>query len=262
MALALLLARGQARGPRAVTRMAVALAIMLAPQPGVGVFVTDLLRRPHRHRGPGAARLAGPRPPAACGQRGDGAAGWWCLLVGGVLLAWALLADPLVLVIAIVPVLAVCALRVATRLALPATERERPSPPAPRSRRRGREASLAVAAAAAYLAAWCAGRLLRAAGGYTQPPVPFTLDPAGTWYGHARTVTHGLLEMFGAFFIPGNAINYLGPGDYVAAPPLSGLSEAVAVTRLGLRGPGGRGRRRRRPPVLPPRTPTWSASCC
>ena len=43
---------------------------------------------------------------------------------------------------------------------------------------------------------------------------------------------HGLLEMFGAFFIPGNAVNYLAPGDYVAAPPLSGIAEAVAVTRL------------------------------
>ena len=38
--------------------------------------------------------------------------------------------------------------------------------------------------------------------------------------------------MFGAFFLPGNAINRLGPGNYVAAPPLSGLAEAVAVTRL------------------------------
>jgi hypothetical protein len=38
--------------------------------------------------------------------------------------------------------------------------------------------------------------------------------------------------MFGAFFIPGNAINRLGPGNYVAAPSLSRLAEAVAVTRL------------------------------
>ena len=75
-------------------------------------------------------------------------------------------------------------------------------------------------------------RLLHAAGGYTQPPVPFTLDPVRTWYAHSLTAAHGLLEMFGAFFLPGNAINRLGPGNYVAAPPLSGLAEAVAVTRL------------------------------
>jgi hypothetical protein len=38
--------------------------------------------------------------------------------------------------------------------------------------------------------------------------------------------------MFGAFSLPGNAVNRLGPGNDVAAPPLSGLAEAVAVTRL------------------------------
>jgi hypothetical protein len=53
-----------------------------------------------------------------------------------------------------------------------------------------------------------------------------------TWYAHSLTAAHGLLEMFGAFSLPGNAINRLGPGDYVAAPSLSGLAEAVAVTRL------------------------------
>src|SRR5580698_655477 len=39
IAIAMLLAKGRARGPQAITRMAVVLAIMLAPQPGVGVFV-------------------------------------------------------------------------------------------------------------------------------------------------------------------------------------------------------------------------------
>ena len=232
VALALLLARGQARGPRAVTRMAVALAILLAPQPGVGVFVMIFSVG---HIGTAAPVLLAwlvldHWPPAASAGRRRW--WWWPAVVGG-LLAWALLADPLVLVIAIAPVLAVCALRVAPGLLSRLQNGSGHHHPRPALAGYGREASLAVAAAAAYLVAWCGGRLLRAAGGYTQPPVPFTLDAAGTWYGHARTVTHGLLEMFGAFFIPGNAINYLGPGDYVAAPPLSGLSEAVAVTRLG-----------------------------
>ena len=38
--------------------------------------------------------------------------------------------------------------------------------------------------------------------------------------------------MFGAYFLPGNAINHIGPGTYLAAPPLSGLAEAVAISRL------------------------------
>jgi hypothetical protein len=149
-----------------------------------------------------------------------------------VLLAWALMADPLVLVIALCPVLAVGALRVVPGLitAIRNGGGLRQAGQALATRRL--EASLVAAAVLAYLVACCGQRLLRAAGGYAQQPVPFTLDPVGTWYGHARIAAHGLLEMFGAFPLPGNAINYLGPGNYVAAPPLSGLAEAVAVTRL------------------------------
>src|SRR3984957_14890479 len=39
IAVAMLLAKGSARGPQAIMRMALVLAIILAPQPGVGVFV-------------------------------------------------------------------------------------------------------------------------------------------------------------------------------------------------------------------------------
>lgn len=85
----------------------------------------------------------------------------------------ALLADPLVLVIAIVPVLAVSALRVAPGLLSRLQNGSGHHHPRPALAGYGREASLAVAAAAAYLVAWWAGRLLRAAGGYTQPPDPF-----------------------------------------------------------------------------------------
>jgi hypothetical protein len=158
---------------------------------------------------------------------------WYVPVIVGVLLAWTLMADPLVLVIAIIPVLVVATVRLVPGLAgrgiqngsllrhlrLAFTDR-------------WLESSLVAAAGIAYLAAWCGGRLLHAVGGYTQQPVPFTLDPVSTWWAHSRIVAHGLLAMFGAFFLPGNAINYLGPGNYVAAPPLSGLAEAVAITRL------------------------------
>ncbi len=142
------------------------------------------------------------------------------------------MADPLVLVIAVCPVLVVAGLRLVT--GLPADIQNGSVLRHSRHAFAGRwlEASLAAAAGLAYLVAWCGGRLLHAAGGYTQQPVPFTLDPVSTWYAHALTAAHGLLEMFGAFFLPGNAINHLGPGNDVAAPPLSGLAEAVAVTRL------------------------------
>jgi hypothetical protein len=229
VAIALLLARGRARGPRAITRMAVALAILLAPQPGVGVFVMIFSVG---HIGTAApvmlAWLVLDRGAPARAPRRR----WLRPATVGVLLAWALMADPLVLVIGICPVLVVSTLRMVPGLVTGIQNGGGLRQLAHALADRWLEASLAVAAGLAYLVAWCGARLLHAAGGYTQQPVPFTLDPVSTWYGHARTAAHGLLEMFGAFFLPGNAINYLGPGNYVTAPPLSGLAEAVAVTRL------------------------------
>jgi hypothetical protein len=38
--------------------------------------------------------------------------------------------------------------------------------------------------------------------------------------------------MFGAYFVPGNAINYKSPGQFVLAPSLSGFDQALAISRL------------------------------
>jgi hypothetical protein len=235
VAIALLLARGRARGPKAIVRMAIALAILLAPQPGVGVFV---LIFSVGHIGTAApvmlTWLVLDRCGPAAGQAARPPRGRWLLPVTvGLLLAWALLSDPLVLVIGVAPVLLVSALRVIPGIWRAVRNGGGLHAIGHAIAARRLEASLAAAAGLACLAAWCGGLLLHLAGGYTQQAVPFTLDPVSTWYGHARIAAHGLLEMFGAFFLPGNAINYLGPGNYVAAPPLSGLAEAVAVTRLG-----------------------------
>jgi hypothetical protein len=234
VAVALLLAKGRARGPRAVARMGIALAIVLAPQPGVGVFV---LVFSVGHIGTAAPVMLTWLVLDRYWPAGDAADRaprrlWFLPAVVGTLLAWALMADPLVLVIAVCPVLVVAGLRLVT--GLPADIQNGSVLRHSRHAFAGRwlEASLAAAAGLACLVAWCGGRLLHAAGGYTQQPVPFTLDPVSTWYEHSLTAAHGLLEMFGAFFLPGNAINRLGAGNDVAAPPLSGLAEAVAVTRL------------------------------
>ena len=234
VAIALLLAKGRSRGPKAITRMGIALAVMLAPQPGVGVFVMVFSVG---HIGTAAPVMLTWLVLDRYWPAGDATARaprrLWCLPAAvGALLAWALMADPLVLVIAVCPVLVVAGLRL-----VPGLTGDIPNGSALRHWRhalaeRWLAASLAAAAGLACLVAWCAGKLLHAAGGYTEQPVPFALDPVSTWYGHSRVVAHGLLEMFGAFFLPGNAINRLGPGDYAAAPPLSGLAEAVAVTRL------------------------------
>ncbi len=211
--------------------MAVALAVLLVPQPGVGVFV---LLFSVGHIGTAApvmltwlflGRYWTGRPLRRA---------WPVPVITGLLLAWALVADPLVLLIGVFPVLLVAAARLVSGYRMSRNNGRVLRRPADLLAGHGLDLAIAAAAGAAWLVAWGGQRLLRAAGGYVQQPVPFALDPVGTWYAHARVMLHGLLEMFGAFFLPGNAVNHLGPGNDVAAPPLSGLALAVAISRLAL----------------------------
>jgi hypothetical protein len=182
---AMALARGRATGKPGAIRMLVALAIMLAPQPGVGVFVLIL--------SVGHIGTAIPVMLAwlvleryGSGRRPGGAA------LTGVILAWALVADPLVIVIAVVPLAVVSVVR--------------------------REWWLLAAAGAGYLIALGATELISLGGGYVQRPVPFALSPPTLWYWHAQSTIHGLLAMFGAYFVP--------------SPQLDGLDEAIAGLHL------------------------------
>src|SRR6202051_1167061 len=93
VAIALLLAKGRSRGPKAITRMGIALAIMLAPQPGVGVFVMVFSVG---HIGTAAPVMIGWLVLDRCcclpGERPPGSPlRTWCVpVLVGVLLAWAL----------------------------------------------------------------------------------------------------------------------------------------------------------------------------
>jgi hypothetical protein len=215
VAVGMLLAKGKARGWAAVARMALALAVMLAPQPGVGVFVVVFSVG---HIGTALPVMLAWLALDRLGRR------WYTPVLVAVLLAWALMADPLVLVIAIFPMLAVCAARLATGLAT-----SRPGDLRALAKTlagRWFELSLAAAAGVAYLIVKLGRQLLSNAGGYTQQPVPFKLDAAGKWFMQARVAVHGLLEMFGAYFVPGQH----PPG--ITGPTLGGLDQAVALTRL------------------------------
>jgi hypothetical protein len=207
--IAMALARGQAKGRAGAIRMLVALAIMLGPQPGVGVFVLILsvghigtavpvmltwlaLERLDRCPRPGTRE--GPAAPGrwlARAARYEGGRTLGATLVG-LLLAWALIADPLVVVIAVLPLALVGVIR--------------------------REWWLLAAAGAGYLIALGGRALISARGGYVQRPVPFAVTPPALWYGHAQSTIHGLLAMFGAYFVPG--------------PQLDGLDEAIAGLHL------------------------------
>jgi hypothetical protein len=193
---AALLARGVTR-QGAWPRTLLTVAIMVAPQLGVGVFVL-LLSVGHigtavplmltwlvvdfGGAGPGGGRRVG-----------------WASAAVFLLLTWVLVADPLVLVIGIVPLVAVCAVRVTGAL-IAGRRNGRGSPGwlATSLRARRYEVYLAAAAILAYGAATLVNRLLRASGGFMLHPVGYKLAPPHTWLSHARVTGQGLLALFGA----------------------------------------------------------------
>jgi hypothetical protein len=155
--LAALLAGGGFTSRAAVIRMAIAAGILLAPQLGVGVTALILTVG---HIGTAVPVLLIWLLLDRAPQR------WWVPVLTGLGLAWVLVADQIVLVVGVVPLAAVCALRV-----LQAAVRER-------SLSRGLaartyELSLMAAAGVAVGLAWVAERVLRALGGYILNPVPF-----------------------------------------------------------------------------------------
>jgi hypothetical protein len=226
---AALLARGatsQGAWPRAL----LTAGIMFAPQLGVGVFVL-LLSVGHIGTaiplmltwlvidcaGPGPRGSGGKGfPPGSGGSRGvvpsgvhsphtpSGPGGWrrpgWASALVFLLLTWVLVADPLVLVIGIVPLVVVCAVRV-TGAVIAARRSDRGSPGrlgASLAARRY-EVFLAAAAILAYGAASLVNRLLRASGGFILHPVGYKLAPPHTWVHHAEVTGQGLLALFGAW---------------------------------------------------------------
>jgi hypothetical protein len=182
--LAVLLARGRTSGrpvvgpvvSRAWAPMTVTAGLMIAPQLGVGVFVLLLSVG---HIGTAVPLMltwlvidwAGSRPR------------WFVPVIVGLLLTWVLVADPLVLVVGIVPLAAVCTVR-AIRGSAPQA--------------RWYEVSLAAAAILAYGLAALVNRLLRASGGFIVHPLGYHLAPTHTWPKHAWVTGSGLLALFGA----------------------------------------------------------------
>jgi len=253
IAVAMLLAKGRARGPQAIMRMALVLAIMLAPQPGVGVFVlvfsvghigTALpvmltLLVLDRFGFPPSPEGVPPRTPTWGATARAIRRRWYVPVIAAVMLAWAEMADPLVLVVAILPLLAVCLARVVTGAVIGIRNGRGLRGLGQGLAGRWLELSLAAAAGIGYLVARWGGELLVKGGGFHQQAVPYLFDGGfDRWFMQARVVVHGLLEMFGAYFVPGDAINFLSsatktsPATYVPGPGLSGFDEAVAITHL------------------------------
>src|SRR5689334_2894234 len=175
-----LLARGRVPRREARLRMLLTAGLMFAPQLGVGVFVLLLSLG---HIGTAVPLLLTWLVIDRCPAR------WYVPVAVGLLLTWVLIADSLVLLVGVVPLVAVCALRVSRDLA-----RRQDTSVQAALRARWYELSLAVAAIAAQGLATLAGRLLQA---YIHP-LAYQLAPVHTWPEHAWVTGKGLLALFGA----------------------------------------------------------------
>jgi len=182
VALAALLAKGKATGREAWVRMLMAAGLMLAPQLGVGTQV--LLLSPD-HVGTVVPVLAAWLLLDRFGRRR------WVPAAVGLLLAWALAADELVLFIGIAPLLVVSLVRAYRRII---AQRHRLS-------EAWYELSLAAAALAALAAGLTVPALVHAAGGYSVVPVPEHLALASQMETRLRLTAEGLLLLFGADFV-------------------------------------------------------------
>jgi hypothetical protein len=163
--LAVLVARGGFTSRAAVIRMVIAAGIMLAPQLGVGVAALLLSVG---HIGTSVPVLLIFLVLDRAPRR------WYVPVLTALGLAWALIADELVLIIGVVPLALVCALRVAE-----AAVRERGLARGLAARRY--QLSLIGAAGAAAGLAWVAERVLRALGGYILHPIRFTFASHYSW---------------------------------------------------------------------------------
>ena len=203
-----LVAKGAATGREAAARIAIGVGIMLAPQLGSG---TNVLVSSPDHFGTSVPlllilliidRVRRPR--------------WWVPVIVSLLLAWAQLADSVVLLAAVIPLAVVCAFRVArSRQRLAA---------------RWYEIALAAAAVAGFALAQIAYQAIHAAGGYTERPLGTQLAPLGEIFGHNLPIAaQCLLLLPGADFLGLPA----GAGTLFVALHLAGVAAAAVAIGLG-----------------------------
>jgi hypothetical protein len=173
--LAALLAKGDAKGREGLARCLLAAGIVLAPQ----LSATSTLLQAPDHTGTAVALLVvwlvidRARPH------------WFVPVAVCVMLAWIMVADPIVLLTGIVPLVVATGARAVRALAQSA----KPS---------WHELSLAGAAILAAMIGWAAPLLIRAAGGYTVAPVPWQIVGTGRLPGAARVTLRAALKIFGA----------------------------------------------------------------
>jgi hypothetical protein len=210
--LAALLAQGRAAARTGLLRAAIAGGIMLAPQLGNGVYV--LLLAPDH--------LGSTVPVMLVWLLLDRARRrWYVPVAAGVLLTWGLVADNIVLITGVLPLIVTCAIRVyrcsvAGRRPLWAS---------------WFDLALITAAVVATQLARTVLMQITAHGGFTVAPVDTRLAEYAAMPQHVLLAAHGLLLLFGADFFGRG----LGLVSAVAMLHLVGLVLAGAATCSVLR---------------------------
>ncbi len=252
--LAAALARGQASGRAAAIRAVIAAGIIGSPQPGAGVFL--FLLAPDHYGSTVPVLLAWLILDRAARR-------WYVPAAVGVLLGWALVADSVVLLTGVLPLLTVCAVRlyhhaVQQRRALPARGDDPPlrcpggllpEPPAPatagsagtRLRRapphqpmtQWFDAALLAAGLLATAAAATVLHLIGVAGGFRLNPVSSQLTSIGALPGHVYQTVAGLALVFGGdFFGQPAGLSTLLLLLHLAGLALAGWAVCAGVRRL------------------------------
>ncbi len=202
--LAALLAKGNARGGAGLARALLAAGLMLAPQLSatsilllspdhIGTAVPLLviwLLIDRASPGPGGSRGVGPpRSRRGPGGRRPGPAGTLLVVpvLAGLLFLWTMVADSIVLLSSIIPLVFVCLVRACPGLI---RRGERPAS-------RWYELALAGAAAVAGVVGFFAPRIMTALGGYQQSHVGTDTDLGQLQHG-AWVTFQAFFELFGA----------------------------------------------------------------
>jgi hypothetical protein len=231
--LAAILARGRATGREAIVRMVIAAGIMVAPEPGAGVFI--VLFQPD-HIGTQVPMLVTWLVLDRLPRR------WYAPVIIGVMLTWIGLADKIVLLVGVVPLVLVCLVR-ALRSWRAAYLGGGPSAGMPWRdmlrlawrpaglRVAWYEISLAAAAVLSYPVTSVVVKIIHALGGYTVLPVGTGLAPVGKLPLHIRLATDGVLGLYGA--------NFQGPPAglnlFFAILHLAGVALAIWALWLAFR---------------------------
>lgn len=229
---AAMLARGRARGVAGLVRAGLAVAIMLVPQPGIGYLT--LLNSPD-HTGTGLPVLVTWFVLERGLTRPDGSErvvpARWLPYAVAVLLGWVAVGDSLVLATAILPLLAVAALRVVRRGAFPDP---RPETLVSRlvQRLHGPYPRLFVAGLASAVLMQVILLVVRLAGGFSVHAVPIQLAEFDRLGNNARIAMVGLAVDFGAYlpFLSGTGA-YAVAALHIVAMIGVGVATVLVVVR-------------------------------